>query len=101
MYISHVMSSSMRQDSGTWVLAEVADADDAPRTPVASPEGAPGSPRGSLVNQGHDADEDQQNSPISADRLDTDHDDAPLRLRLMRSIVGQAVVPGFAARNIE
>jgi hypothetical protein len=84
----------------TGVSVEVPDAVDAPTTPVASLEGAPGSPGGSPVNRVHDADEDKQISPISADRLDADHDDAPLRLRSMRSIVGQAVVPGFAVRNI-
>jgi hypothetical protein len=35
-----------------------------------------------------------------ADCLDVDHDDAPLRLRSMESIVGQAVVPGPTLRNI-
>jgi hypothetical protein len=33
--------------------------------------------------------------------LDADHDDAPLRLRSMDSIVGDAVVPGQAVRNLE
>jgi hypothetical protein len=68
---------------------------------VASLEGAPGAPGGSPVNQVRHADEDQQISPISTDRLDADHDNAPLRLRSMKSIVGQVVVPGFAIRNIE
>jgi hypothetical protein len=43
----------------TRVPTEVPDADDAPRTPMASPEGAPGSHGGSPVNQAHDADEDR------------------------------------------
>jgi hypothetical protein len=49
----------------TRVPAEVPDADDGPRTSVASPEGVSGSPGGSPVNQAHDADEDRQISPPS------------------------------------
>jgi hypothetical protein len=51
----------------TRVPAEVPDADDGPRTSVASSEGVPGSPGGSPVNQAHDVDEDRQISPPSTD----------------------------------
>jgi hypothetical protein len=33
--------------------------------------------------------------------LDADHDDAPLRLRSLDSVIGQAAVPSHAARNLE
>jgi hypothetical protein len=33
-------------------------------------------------------------------QLDVDHDDAPLTLRLLENIVGQAVVPSLAVRNL-
>jgi hypothetical protein len=34
------------------------------------------------------------------DHIDVDHDDAPLRLRSVDSILGQAAVPGHAMRNL-
>jgi hypothetical protein len=74
---------------------------DAPGTPMASPAGTPGSPGGPPVDEILETDENQPISCISTDRLGTDHDDAPLRLRSMWSIVGQAIVPGLAVRNIE
>lgn len=36
-----------------------------------------------------------------SDHLDIDHDDAPLRLRSMDAVVGQAPVPGLAARDLQ
>jgi hypothetical protein len=38
---------------------------------------------------------------VVSEHLDADHDDAPLRLRFMDIIVGDAVVPGHAVRNVE
>jgi hypothetical protein len=61
-------------------------------------------PAGGLGSPPHSNEEDDEEpgaeSPRLADCLDADHDDAPLRLRSMESIVGQAAVPGPAVRNV-
>jgi hypothetical protein len=46
-------------------------------------------------------DEAEQFDIESEIQLDVDHDDAPLRLRSIGSIVGQAPVPGLAIRNLQ
>jgi hypothetical protein len=35
------------------------------------------------------------------DMLDIDHDDAPLRLRSLDSVIGPATLPGLAVRELE
>jgi hypothetical protein len=45
--------------------------------------------------------EEVEEEPGLGDRLDADHDDAPLRLRSMQNLVGEADVPGQAVRNVE
>jgi hypothetical protein len=70
-------------------------------TPVHSPAGALGSPGGSLVEDRGKAEQNQSRSLLSADRLNVDHDDAPLHLRSMGNIFGEATVPGFAVQNVE
>jgi hypothetical protein len=73
------------------------DVVDAFGTPVHSPDGA-------QVIPGYDEDDSgdqaplQSVSPLSDDQLHADHNDAPLRLRSMESLLGQAAVPSRAVR---
>jgi hypothetical protein len=67
-------------------------------TPAPSPVGVPGSPQS--WGEQEDGEQFEVQSDLS-EHLDADHDDAPLRLRSMDSIVGDAVVPGQAVRNLE
>jgi hypothetical protein len=48
-----------------------------------------------------DLEADQPEVPVSAEHLDADHDDAPLRLRSIGNIIGEAAVPGHAVRNVQ
>jgi hypothetical protein len=63
-----------------------------------SPAGAPTSPH---TKDGPESPQLGSPQQVSPDRLDADHDDAPLCLRSMDSIIGQAEAPGLAARNLE
>jgi hypothetical protein len=67
-------------------------------TPAPFPAGVPASPQ----PWGEQGDGEQlEVQPDLSEHLDADHNDAPLRLRSMDSIVGDAVVPGQAVRNLE
>jgi hypothetical protein len=61
-------------------------------------------PAGGLGSPPHSDEKDDEESGVESPRLadcvDANHDDAPLRLRSMESIMGQAVVLGPAVRNV-
>jgi hypothetical protein len=61
-------------------------------------------PVGSPDVHGGDQEElevDQPEVSVFAEHLDANHDDAPLRLRSIENIIGKAVVPGHAMRNVQ
>jgi hypothetical protein len=61
-------------------------------------------PVGSPDAYGGDQEEleaDQPEVPVSAEHLDADHDDAPLRLRSIGNIIGEAAILGHAVRNVQ
>jgi hypothetical protein len=53
-----------------------------------------------IIDAQENVDADEQVNPESEVQLDVDHDDAPLRVRSIGSIVGQTSVPGLAIRNL-
>ncbi|KAG8047552.1 hypothetical protein GUJ93_ZPchr0008g13013, partial [Zizania palustris] len=81
-------------------MPQVPELDGAEDMQPHSPAGVPASPPQS-VGQGSAGPEPDLHELDLDDHLDADHDDAPLRLRSMDSIIGQADLPGQAVRNVE
>jgi hypothetical protein len=75
--------------------------DDRAESPVHSLVGALASPPAWEEEADVVPDSPEVEGVVMQDDLDADHDDAPLRLRSMRNIIGQVAVPGQAMRDLE
>jgi hypothetical protein len=81
-------------------VPKVSERDDVLEWQPHSPAGVLASPPQPIEQGGAESEPDLHELDLD-DHLDADHDDAPLRLRSMDNIIGQAELPGQAVRNVE